>query len=327
MHHQDLIVWGDGIHAIDAHYVRPRLAAIHLIVERGRAAFFDTGTVHSLPRVLAALQSLGLTADDVDYVIPSHVHLDHAGGAGAMMQAFPTARLVVHPRGVRHMVEPAKLMAGTIAVYGEAKARALYGELVPVPAARVIEATEGLVIDLAGRPLRVLDTPGHARHHICLWDARSATVFTGDMLGLSYRELDVDGRPSVWPTTTPVQFDPPAMRDSIARLLALQPRAACLTHFSRVTDVARLGADLLRLVDAHVAAAREVAAAGGDDRHARLLAALRALALAERERQGWRLDDAALGELLGVDLELNAQGLEIWLDGQDGQPPGSAGAA
>lgn len=318
MSHNDLIAYGDGIYAIDARYVRPQLAAIHLIVENGRAAFFDTGTNASLPHVLAAFDSLGLTRDAVDYVIPSHVHLDHAGGAGAMMQAFPNARLVVHPRGARHMIDPGKLMAGTIAVYGEATTRELYGELIPVPAERVVETADGMVVELAGRPLTVLDTPGHAKHHICLHDARTASVFTGDMFGLSYRELDVDGRPSVLPTTTPVQFDPPAMRTSIARLLALAPQAMYLTHFSRVGDVPRLGADLLRLVDAHVACARRVAAesasAGADDRHARLVAALRALTLEERARQGWRIDDAALFALLDVDIELNAQGLEVWLD-------------
>lgn len=315
MSDQDLIAWGDGIYAIDAHYVRPRLAAIHLVVERGRAAFIDTGTNQALPRVLAALQALGLTPAAVDYVIPTHVHLDHAGGAGAMMQAFPNARLVVHPRGARHLIDPSKLMAGTVAVYGAQATRALYGEIVPVPAARVIEAPEGTVIDLAGRPLRALDTPGHARHHLCLHDLHSDSIFTGDMFGLSYRELDVDGRPSIFPTTTPVQFDPPAMRASIERLLALRPRALYLTHFSRVSDLDRLGADLLRLVDAHVACARRVAAAGRDGRHARLVAALQALVESERQRQGWRLADAALDELLATDLDLNAQGLEVWLDG------------
>ena len=318
MPHNDLIAHGDGIYAIDAHYVRPQLAAIHLIVEAGRAAFFDTGTNASLPHVLAVLARLNLAAEAVDYVIPSHVHLDHAGGAGAMMQAFPNARLVVHPRGARHMIDPTKLMAGTVAVYGEATTRRLYGELVPVPAERVVEATDGLVVDLAGRLLTVLDTPGHAKHHICLHDARTASVFTGDMFGLSYRELDVDGRPSVVPTTTPVQFDPPAMRASIERLLALAPQAMYLTHYSRVGDVPRLGADLLRLLDAHVVCARRVAAenaqGGAADRHARLVAALRALMLDERARQGWRIDDAALFSLLEVDIELNAQGLEVWLD-------------
>lgn len=308
-----LTTYEHGIYAIDALYTRPRLAAIHLIVEQGRAAFFDTGTNASLPQVLAALDEVGVAPTAVDFVIPSHVHLDHAGGAGAMMQAFSNARLLVHPRGARHLVDPSKLVAGTVAVYGEAATRELYGEIVPVAAERIVEATDGLSVDLAGRRLTVLDTPGHARHHICLLDGRSGHIFAGDMFGLSYREIDVDGRPSIFPTTTPVQFDPAAMHASIDRLLGLRPEAIYLTHYSQVKDVPRLGADLHRLIDAHCAAARAVPP--GDGRHAALVAALTALLRAEKARQGWRIGDAELLDLFANDLELNAQGLEVWLDG------------
>lgn len=110
--------YGNGIVAFDAGYVRPILAAIHMVVEGGRVAFIDTGSNDALPNALAALGKLGLDASAVDYVILTHIHLDHAGGAGTLMQAFPTARLVVHPRGARHMAEPSKLVAGVTAVYG-----------------------------------------------------------------------------------------------------------------------------------------------------------------------------------------------------------------
>jgi glyoxylase-like metal-dependent hydrolase (beta-lactamase superfamily II) len=309
-----LFDFGDGIYAIDAQYVRARIAAIHMILSDGHVAFFDTGTNHSLPQVLAALAQLGLSPGAVDYVIPSHVHLDHAGGAGAMMATFPNAKLVVHPAGARHMADPAKLIAGTIAVYGESAMRRLYGDIVPVPKGRIIEAFEGQVLDLGGRSLRVLETPGHARHHICLLDEQTGCGFTGDVFGLSYRDLDVDGRPSIIPTTTPVQFAPDAMRDSIKRLLALKPPALYLTHFSRVEDVPRLGADVLRLLDDYVASAEAVRDLPSDDRHAALVDRLTALYCAEKMRQGWRLDDNAMLQLLAADLDLNAQGLVVWLD-------------
>lgn len=311
---ETLISFQHGIHAIDALYLRPRLAAIHLIVENGRAAFFDTGTTHSLPQVLDALKRLGLGPDAVDYVIPSHVHLDHAGGAGAMMRAFPRATLVVHPRGSRHLVDPAKLVAGTVAVYGAEATERLYGEIVPVDVGRLVEASDGMELDLAGRALRLIDTPGHAKHHLCLFDAKSESIFTGDMLGLSYRELDIAGKVSVFATTTPVHFDPAAMRQSLDRLLAFHPKAAYLTHFSRVTEVPRLVADLWRLVESHMEIARFANWGSGEDRHARLVEALWRLVLEEKARQGWRLEDAALRELFAGDLELNAQGLEVWLD-------------
>ena len=216
---------GNGIIAFDAGYVRPILAAIHLVVEQGRVAFVDTGTNDALPNALAALERLGLGVQAVDYVILTHIHLDHAGGAGAMMAAFPNARLIVHPRGAKHMAEPSKLIAGVSAVYGSDYVRKMYGDLVPIPAARIIGASDGHEILLAGRKLVCLDTPGHARHHICVVDQRTGGIFTGDMFGLSYRELDVGDRQFIFPTTTPTQFEPEATVRSIERLLSFNPPA------------------------------------------------------------------------------------------------------
>ena len=310
-----LISYENGIFAFDSGYVRPLLAAIHLIVEAGHAAFVDTGNNESLPAALAALESLGLSPDSVDYVIVSHVHLDHAGGAGAMMQAFPQARLLVHPRGVRHMVDPSALVKGASAVYGADEVRRLYGEVVPVDAARIIEATHELSVDLAGRELLCLDTPGHARHHICVVDRRSSGVFTGDNFGLSYRELDTDGRQFVFPTTTPIQFDPQAMHASLDLIMSYRPQAVYLTHFSQLSDPAGKALQLHRLIDAHVdIALREKA--GGEDRQRRIRCALSDLLLTETQRFGCRLSDEAILEIFAADLDLNAQGLAFWVDHQ-----------
>lgn len=303
------------IYAFDSAYARPLCAAIHMIVEQGRVAFVETANNASLPHALDALQQVGLGPEAVDWVVVTHVHLDHAGGAGAYLQAFPNAKLVVHPRGARHMAEPAKLWAGTVAVYGEEVAVRSYGELIPVPAERIVEATHEKVLDLGGRELLCLDTPGHARHHICLLDRRSGCLFTGDVFGLSYRELDVAGRPSIFPTTTPVQFEPDEMRRSIDLILSYQPDAVYLTHYSEVRDVARLGADLHRLLDSYLALAESVKDAG-EERYQLLLEGLYTIMDNEAERQGWLLSPEALHELLRVDLELNAQGLVIWLDGR-----------
>jgi hydroxyacylglutathione hydrolase len=302
-----------GISAIDSGFGRPLLDAIHLIVEGDRAALVDTGTNASLPIVLDALEAKGLSPEQVDYVILTHIHLDHAGGAGALMRVLPSARLTVHPRGARHMADPARLVAGTVAVYGEAQARQMYGEILPIPAERILETPEGAAIRLAGRDLAFLDTPGHARHHVCIRDGRSGHIFAGDMFGLSYRELDVYGRQFVFPTTTPVQFDPAAMHASIDRLLALRPEAIYLTHYGQVRDVARLGADLHRLIDAHVEAALHHRGAGAE-RHARIKAELVGILHDEARRHGWRMAPDGLLRLMALDVELNAQGLVSWLD-------------
>ena len=309
----ELLRYDHGIYAFDSGYIRPQLTAIHLIVEHGRVAVVDTASNACLPRALDALRMLDLSPASVDYVFLTHVHLDHAGGAGAMMQAFPEARLVVHPRGAPHMADPARLFAAVQAVYGADEAHRLYGDLLPVPADRILAAGDGYSFDLAGRPLTCLETPGHARHHLCLHDPRGACLFTGDIFGLSFRELDVDGRPSVIPTTSPTQFEPAVMHASVDRILACQPRALYLTHFSQVTDIARLGDDLHRLIDAHIAVAERERDAG-PERSARILAGLWALMDAEAARQGWRLDADQWREVLRMDVELNAQGLDYWLN-------------
>ena len=312
---QGVNAFGHGIYAVDSGYTGSGVAAIHLIEEGGRAALVDTGNNAALVHVEQALAETGLSPESVDYVLLTHIHLDHAGGAGAFMQAFPNARLVVHPRGARHMIEPSKLFAGVSAVYGPERAKALYGELIPVPAERVVEATDGLELSLAGRTIRVFDTPGHARHHVCYFDTASRSFFTGDTFGLSYRQLDVAGRPSIFPTTTPVQFEPDAMHASVARMEAEQPTAMYLTHYAQVTDVPRLAADLHRLIDAHVAIA-ELHAAAGDGRKALIENDIWELVGSEAQRQGWTLPEAEWRKLLALDVELNAQGLDVWLQGR-----------
>jgi glyoxylase-like metal-dependent hydrolase (beta-lactamase superfamily II) len=301
-----------GIHTIDTGFVRPRFDAAYLIVERGRAAFIDCGTNFTVPHMLAALFDAGLTADAVDWLILTHVHLDHAGGAGALLARLPRAKLVVHPRGARHMIDPAQLWAGASAVYGEAVMERMYGRLTPVPADRVQQAVDGGSIDLAGRPLRTLYTPGHASHHIAIYDPRANVCFTGDVFGLSYRDFDTAAGAFILPTTSPVQFDPAALHASIDRLLALHPEAMYPTHYGRIVDVERLGADLHTQIDAMVALAQ--ATYGHGDRHQRLVEALTKLYTTRATAHGWDGTPAALLALLQTDIELNAQGLEVWLE-------------
>ena len=303
-----------GIHVIDTGFVRPRLDAAYLIVEKGRAAFIDCGVNHSVPRLLAALADAGLAPGDVDWLILTHVHLDHAGGAGALMQQLPNARLVVHPRGARHMIDPSRLWAGATAVYGEAEMQRSYGRLVPVPAERVVEAPDGHVVELAGRRLICLDTPGHARHHNAIHDPASGWVFSGDTFGVSYREFDTANGPFILPTTSPVEFDPPALHRSIDRLVSLKPAAVCPTHFGPVTPVERLARDLHEQIDAMVAIATQADPVDKAARHAGIRAGLHQLYANRAARHGWAGGAAQLAELLAVDIELNAQGLGVWLD-------------
>jgi len=303
---------GNGIFAIDTGYQRPRFDAAYLMVEAGRAAFIDTGTNFAVPRLLAALDAQGLEPEAVDWVIPTHVHLDHAGGVGLLMQSLPNARLLAHPRGLRHMIEPKVLYFSARAVYGEAEMLRSYGRLVPVPAERGEASHDGQRIQLAGRELLLLDTPGHARHHHCIWDAKSRGVFAGDTFGLSYREFDTARGPWITPTTTPVQFEPEPLKDSIRRLMALGPESMYLTHYGRVSDVARLGTTLIAQIDQMTTLALSLREA--EDRHQRLKAGLQWLYLESLHQHGSLLSPEQQLHLLASDVELNAQGLGIWLD-------------
>ena len=310
----EMLNFEQGISAIDTGFFRPRFDASHLIVERGRAAFVDVGTNHSVPLLLAALKEKNVPAESVDYVILTHVHLDHAGGAGALIRHLPNARLVVHPRGARTCWIPANSSPVRRRCMAPKKSSAAYGELLPVDAARVDIANDGYVIDLAGRELVCLDTPGHARHHMSIYDARSRAFFPGDTFGLSYREFDTDKGAFILPTTTPVQFEPEALHASIERMLGYAPEQMFLTHYSRVTDVSRLARDLHEQIDAMVAIARKHA----DDpqRHERIMADLADLYTSRAHAHGCALSAAQVHELLAMDIELNAQGLEVWLDRQ-----------
>lgn len=300
-----------GIHTIDTGFHRPRFDAAYLIVENGRGAFLDCGTSLAVPAMLAAVSQTGLTLADIDWLILTHVHLDHAGGAGALLLHLPNARVVVHPRGAQHMIDPTKLIAGATAVYGEEEMGRSYGTIVPVPAQRVDIAHDGHIVDLAGRKLVCLDTPGHALHHFCLWDETSRSVFTGDTFGISYRELDTPAGIFLFPTTSPVQFDPEPLKTSVQRLADLHPENLLLTHFGRIGDAQKHAAVLIELIDAMVE--RALALADAPDRHAALVAALDELYVPRAVAHSGLTPDA-VRDTIGMDIELNAQGLGVWLD-------------
>lgn len=301
-----------GISVIDTGFVRELFDASHLVVANGRGAFVDTGTNNSVPRLLAALELQRLAPDQVDYVILTHVHLDHAGGAGLLMQYLPRAKLVVHSRGARHMIDPSKLMEGVRAVYGDEVTARDYGELVPIAADRVLETSDDMVLDLGGRHLRFAETPGHALHHHCIWDEESKGWFTGDTFGLAYPALATPHGAHVIPATAPVQFDPQALHASVARMLKAHPQVIYMTHYGAVPNPTAIAEQLLTQIDTMVAAALRLA--DHPDRHAKLRTEFRNIYVAELRRCGSSLPDSELDHLLATDVELNAQGLGVWLD-------------
>jgi glyoxylase-like metal-dependent hydrolase (beta-lactamase superfamily II) len=303
-----LTKFADGITAVDTEYVRPQMDASHVVVSAGRAAIVDTGPNTAVPLILAALTELGLAPGDVDYLFLTHVHLDHAGGAGALMRALPNATAIVHPRGAPHLVDPTKLIAGTRAVYGDELYGKLYGEILPIAADRLRVAQDGARFGLAGRDFECVHTPGHALHHMAIVDHGTTGIFTGDTFGVSYREFDTAAGAWIMPTTTPTQFDPGQLKGSIVRLMRFRPRKLYLTHYSEVGDCARLANDMVDAVDDFVRIAR---ACGQDT--SRMRFELRQLAHEGLRDHGCQLGDSQIDAILMKDVELNAAGLAAWL--------------
>ncbi|MGD9020405.1 MAG: MBL fold metallo-hydrolase [Lysobacterales bacterium] len=301
-----------GVLAVDSGYVREQMAACYILETKREVAVIESGTNASTPRLLQVLGRRGWSPNDVRYVIVTHVHLDHAGGAGSLVQACPNATLLVHPRGLRHMVDPVRLEAGSRAVYGDEIFESLYGELVPVPEARARAMQDGDTVRLGSRTLRFIDTPGHARHHFCVHDSLTNGWFTGDTFGLSYREFDTDNGAFMIPTTTPVQFDPAALRASIHRIMETQPDCVYLTHYGRLADVAPLAEKMLEGVDAFAAMGER----HEDDpnRTPKIEAAIRDWLLAGLRAHGVAMPDEEILQLLDADIRLNAAGIECWLD-------------
>ena len=309
----NIIDYDHGISAIDSEYYRPGLAAIHLIVEGSAVALVDTGTFFSVPGVMEVLFQKDISPENISYVFLTHIHLDHAGGAGEFMRLFPNAKLVVHPRAVRHMVDPSRLIKSTMAVYGEEKFRRMYGEVRPVDASRIIEAADNFHIKMNDRTLLFIDTPGHARHHFCIFDERSRSFFTGDTFGVSYREFDVDGMEFVFPTTTPVQFDPLAAHHSLDRVMSYDPQYAFLTHYSRIGNLTHHATMLHDLIDRYVTIASNTYKQRADG-NVLLVRELGEL-LAQRIRlHGCILPQNEIHDLLNMDVNLNAEGLKCWLE-------------
>jgi glyoxylase-like metal-dependent hydrolase (beta-lactamase superfamily II) len=318
--HKDLV---DNVTCIDTGYYRPSLAACYLIVHKDQAAFVDTGTFYAVPSLLKLLDYKNIAVENVAYVMPTHVHLDHAGGAGELMRHLPNATLISHPRGARHLIDPGKLTASATAIYGENEFRKSFGEIVPVPEQRIIVADDGFGIDLNGRPFLFLDTPGHARHHYSVYDEMSNGFFTGDTFGLSYRELDSINGSYIFPTATPVQFDPEAWHTSIDRYLSYKPERMFLTHFGMVTDISRLADNLHRGIDAFVDMAHQ--ASNSDNRHQKILENMTEYLISGVASVNPEIGENRCKEIFALDLALNTQGLEVWLDRISPPPPIAAG--
>ena len=203
------------------------------IVKRDKIAIIDTCTSKAVPRILAALDELDIAYDAVDYLIVTHVHLDHAGGAGLLLQSLPNATFYVHPKGARHLIDPTRLIESARSVYSE-QFDALFDPIVPIPQERVILAEHEARISMGETDFIFYDTPGHARHHISIYDEATNSMFVGDTTGVNFPAITKAGYDLVLPSTSPNQYNPDEMEASIAFYESLSLDRIFLGHYSKV---------------------------------------------------------------------------------------------
>ncbi|ALA71726.1 beta-lactamase [Geobacillus stearothermophilus 10] len=227
---------GCRISLIDLYDLRmPQRTGTYVLHEEN-LAIVETGPSPSVPHLLAGLKALHIDPGEIRYIIVTHIHLDHAGGVGLLLQHCPNAMVVVHPKGKRHLADPSRLIAGAKAVYG-AQFESLFDPILPVPEERLIVKEDGETLELsAERTLVFYDTPGHANHHVSIYDSYSRGVFTGDTIGVFYPQLQEAGLTFCLPSTSPNQFDPEAMKQSAARLEELRPERIYFGHFGMLDD-------------------------------------------------------------------------------------------
>jgi glyoxylase-like metal-dependent hydrolase (beta-lactamase superfamily II) len=292
--------------------MRKDFVAAYLIEDEGRAAFVDTGCYLSVPTLLATLDAKNIQRENVDYILLTHIHLDHAGGAGELIKHLPNAKVYVHEYGAAHLIDPSKLRAGVIGVYGELFFKQFLGDLIPTPEDKVIIAKDGDTITLGNRILKFIDSPGHARHHVCIWDEKSQGLFSGDTLGVSYREFDTNQGELIFPPTTPVQFDPETWKNTIHKLMTLKPKYAYLTHFNRIEFTSQSADMLIQHIDGFVEIAKTLK--DQPNRHKAIKESLLNYLLDIATKHGVVLDEVQQVKLFKGDLEICAQGLGVWLD-------------
>jgi glyoxylase-like metal-dependent hydrolase (beta-lactamase superfamily II) len=225
----------EGIRAVDSMMCgRERVTSCYL-VEAEEPALVETGPTTSVDAVRAGLANLGVGPNDLAHIVVTHIHLDHAGGAGSLSPHFPKAKVWVHERGAPHLEDPTKLMASATRVYGEENLLRMFGAVEPVPSDRLRSVAGGDLISLGQRELEAIYTPGHASHHVALRDSRTGVIFVGDALGVFLPDVGI-----LRPASPPPEFDLEQAVESIGLILSRNPPAILFSHFGPAEDVSEL---------------------------------------------------------------------------------------
>lgn len=304
---------GQGIRMIDGYDLkRPGRTGIYVLGD-DELTLVETGPSLSVPYILGGLEELGKGPEEVKNIIVTHIHLDHAGGAGLLMKSCPQAQVIVHPRGARHLANPSRLIQGARMVYGD-DFDPLFDPILPIPEERIVVKGEGetLTID-SDRTLTFMDSPGHAAHHLSIYDPASNGLFTGDTAGIRFCQRESHGFSFYLPSTSPNQFDPEAMRSSIQRFRNIGAKRVYLGHFGMVDDVEELYQQVLSELSRFMAVGEDAFRQG--KKADSIAQELKNYYIPLLRNKGIPKDDS-LFDLLNLDLNVSAMGIEHYLTKQ-----------
>ena len=286
----------------------------YILVDRPNGvSIIETGPSLSVPYIKSALSKKKIALDEVKYIIVTHIHLDHAGGAGLLLKDCPNAKVVVHPKGSRHLQNPARLIQGARAVYGDAF-DSLFEPVLPIPQDRLIEMDNETVLQLsAERTLTFYHTPGHANHHFSIFDSRTDTLFAGDTLGVRYPQLERRGIYFYLPSTSPNQFNPSLMLESAVIAELLNPSRIAFGHFNVSNKTEEVYKQLRKWLPFFIKTGKSVLNMKEDWQ------LLKELLLAEVQKELSSYDickDDPIYEVIQLDLTISAMGVMDYLKKQ-----------
>src|SRR5690625_2116874 len=196
----------------------------------------ETSVSPSIPYLLEVMKKICIDPAELKDIIVTHIHLDPAGGVGLLVECCPNAKVYVHPRGKRHLADPSRLIESAKQVYGDTF-NELFDPILPVPEEQLVEVADGETLKLGSRTLTFYDTPGHAKHHMSIHDSLSNGIFTGDTIGVHYSKASTDDFVFVLPSTSPNQFDPNVMLESLKRIKKLNVNVIYFGHYGKTTFV------------------------------------------------------------------------------------------
>lgn len=280
------------------------------VINEEQLTIVESGPSPSVQHVKKGLEALGFSLDEVKYIIVTHVHLDHAGGAGLLLQDCPNAKVVVHTKGARHLADPTRLIAGAQMVYGD-KFFDLFDPIVPIPQERLLVKDEGDVLEISPTcTLQFLDTPGHAKHHFSIYDPVSNGIFTGDTVGILYDQLVRDGVDLFLPSTSPNQFDPQAMQHAIDHMLGMNLTAIYYGHYGMTKNPNDALQQVAEWLKVFLVEAQAVVGEGkGADELANRLISL----ITNHLRELGIKDDHDVYKIIELDMQVSALGMIDYL--------------